>query len=185
MEYSSSDYRNFQLDLEDGYSFTEVKITKLFKSFEAGWSYGEGVPFKEEIITLATELNKRMNLAGFLETNAFPGTDGSIMVTLYADIDNKKECLEFTIHEDKKITFVREEGNLEIKYADNLTFKDAVKEVFQFREERCSSESSTQFYTTKSVDDTLAKFLPRLAITEGFLSSRNNAPLRTALSVGT
>lgn len=165
IEYNDS--KNFEMSL-DSVPVTESKIEKL-RDFKNGWSYGEGVSFKGNIVDLALKLNNEMTLNGFLETDAFPGTDGSIMITLYEGRNGGRDCLEFTIHQDETVTFVQERDNEEICYEDKLTIDDAFKKINEFKEGLCfSSESLTQFSTIPEESDIRAKHFCPPAMTVAF-----------------
>lgn len=171
----SNDSKALKIIVGETYSFTASKIEK-FKDLKKGWSYGEGVSFKREIVDLALKLNEEMVLSGFLETDSFPGADGSIMVTLYEENkkSGEKDCLEFTIHESESVTFVHERENKEICFNDNLTLQDAIEKIDKFRKTQwslskwSSSESLIQSSMTPKEIDLPAKHFPPPAVTAAF-----------------
>lgn len=56
-----------------------------FRTLQAGWHFRqEGVPFAPEMLDKAAALNAAFVACGF-QTDAFPGTDGGIQITLYHD----------------------------------------------------------------------------------------------------
>lgn len=93
-----------------------------FKNYPKGWCYGEGIPFREENIENALKLNRLLLSNGMPKTNAFPGADGSIMVTAYAD----KYCWEFIFEHDKTVTIVTEEDGNVVEEKENLSFSDTI-----------------------------------------------------------
>jgi hypothetical protein len=54
-----------------------------FVSLRDGWCYGVGVPAKQSVATQATTVATLLEARGCEKTNAFPGEDGSILVTGY------------------------------------------------------------------------------------------------------
>lgn len=82
---------------------TESKI-RSFAKLKSGWHYGEGKPPSSaavedavELLRLVTEINPS------LATDAFPGIDGEIQLTVYCGI----HCLEFTRECSGAWTFFR------------------------------------------------------------------------------
>lgn len=137
------------------YSATGKKILD-FGKLKDGWNYGEGIPIQQKTIDSAIDLNNDIRSNGFLETDAFPGPDGSIMTTLYEG----KDYLEFTIHPDESITYAREEDNKDIAFKENLSAQDAKNLINEFREEIwSSSDELTPFFTTSEFPDIKALHL--------------------------
>ena len=71
---------------------TEKKI-QSFKELESGWHYGEGVSIKQSVLDNAILLNQEAINQAFYETDAFPGLNGEVMVTIYSG----EHYLEFTL----------------------------------------------------------------------------------------
>jgi hypothetical protein len=61
---------------------TEEKIFN-FSLLESGWNYGEGEKFSNEAIRSALKLHNEIIFRGFSRTDAFPGLDGEIQITIY------------------------------------------------------------------------------------------------------
>jgi hypothetical protein len=112
---------------------TERKINH-FSTFEPGWYYGEGRAFDPLIVEDALALNKAAVQSSFFETDAFPGTDGELVVTVYIGEHN----LEFSIRRDRSIVFCQEFGNQELKYEEGLTLQEAEARIVEFRRETWS-----------------------------------------------
>lgn len=93
-----------------------------FAHFEAGWSFGEGVAFAKNTLNKATQLAKTAHTLGFQETDAFPGLNGEVMVTVYQG----NEYWEFTLEPTETITFVYERDEETITYEEGLPFEFAV-----------------------------------------------------------
>lgn len=130
---NSSDFKPLTQDPDEA-SYTIRKISG-FKGLEDGWCYGEGESFKDNIIEEANRLNRMMYDLGFIRTNAFPCTNGGIMVTLYHGDD----CLEFTIEPDETITFVHEAGTEELSGRVNLSLDDAKGILWNFKKQKHAS----------------------------------------------
>lgn len=66
-------------------SQTTADKIRGFGSLVAGWHYGEGGPCPPIAIYLAVRVDAMLREAGYSETDAFPATDGAILVTGYKD----------------------------------------------------------------------------------------------------
>src|SRR2546425_6692048 len=77
-----------------GVSFSHATEAKIwnFRDLADGWHCGEGVQFKDRDIFDAIDLHSEMLNYGFFETDAFPGFNGEIQITLYSG----KDYFEFT-----------------------------------------------------------------------------------------
>jgi hypothetical protein len=114
----------FVLQEEPSYDKTHKKILS-FRALKKGWHFGEGVPLDELKLTQAIELNREAVQLGFLRTNAFPGVDGEIRVTVY----HQEHYLEFTIETDDTITYIHEIDNREIENREGLSLEEAKGEI--------------------------------------------------------
>lgn len=99
---------------------TERKIAG-FKELDTGWHYGEGVGAEQVAVDHATSLNHEAVRNRLIETDAFPGINGAVMLTIYLSDDD----LEFTVEPDGTITFYRERAGEEICYQEGLTVQEA------------------------------------------------------------
>jgi hypothetical protein len=54
-----------------------------FSLLKRGWNYGEGEVFSTEAINSARDLHREIIFRGYSTTDAFPGLDGEIQVTVY------------------------------------------------------------------------------------------------------
>lgn len=61
---------------------TEEKIFN-FSLLENGWNYGEGEKFPMASIEQAMDLHREIIFRGHSKTDAFPGLDGEIQITIY------------------------------------------------------------------------------------------------------
>jgi len=104
-----------------------------FKKFNEGRHFGEGVAPSKEVADIATRLVKQA-IEFSLDTDVFPGIAGEIMVTVY----HKDYYLEFTIENNKKITYVYEENDEEIDCIESLTIKDSLIKLQNFNNKKCN-----------------------------------------------
>ncbi len=72
---------------------TDRKL-RAFADLPNGWYYGEGVPFGGAVLNMARTLS-----LGLAETDAFPGLNGEVVVSVYFG----EHYLEFTIDPDESI----------------------------------------------------------------------------------
>ena len=100
---------------------TAQKISE-FRQLRSGWHFGEGTALPEVTIGTALKINRAAGLRGYASTNAFPGINGEIQVTVY----DGSIYLEFTIDAKSKITFVREDDDHEVAYEEDLSITDAL-----------------------------------------------------------
>ena len=108
-----------------------IKKLKSFKELKNGWYYGEGIKFSgrrinnvEKIINLLLE-NK------FTELDIFPGIDGEIRITIYAD----QHYYELTFESNNTITFIYEINGINgIKkiYKEYLSFKKCKEMIINY-----------------------------------------------------
>lgn len=102
-----------------------IEKIQSFSNFTQGWSFGEGVSFTPTILLKATQLIKTAHALGFTETDAFPGLNGEVMVTIYLGAD----YWEFTLEPDETITFAYEKDDETILYEEGLPFEFAVSSI--------------------------------------------------------
>lgn len=126
-----------------------IKKILGFEKRGHGWHFGEGVPPSKDIISKALLIVKKAIKAEF-DTDAFPGVDGEIMVTIY----HKDDYMEFTIEGDGKVTFVHEQGEEEISYKEGLEINNALREMRNIGKYLWNiSEAFTETITIKDVCD--------------------------------
>jgi len=87
-----------------------------FECLNAGWCYGEGLPFDKAMINYAKQIAFALLESGFSQIDAFPGLGGEIRVTAY----HKKHYIEFTLEEKNSVTYLHEAGGIEKEYIENL-----------------------------------------------------------------
>ena len=134
-----------------------IRKIRNFLRFTPGWNYGEGSTFDEHVINRAIEVHKSIISLAFYETDAFPGTDGSVMVTAYYS----NYSLEFTIDANGNIRYILELNDAAIHQEENLTLAQIKDILRQFRRERWRPFDSSTFDTmTVAENDFVLLLLP-------------------------
>lgn len=100
-----------------------------FLKLDQGWHFGKGVPASEKVADIATKLINMASMSVF-DTDAFPGIDGEIMVTIY----HKEHYIEFTVEVDGSITYAYQFGDEDELLEEGLTFNEAKMKLDQFSE---------------------------------------------------
>lgn len=113
-----------------------------FLSLEVGWHFGQGQPPEQDVFDIAHCLVTHAEIYTF-ETDVFPGIDGEIMVTVYADA----HYLEFTIQTDGAITYVYQVEEKDVSYEEGLTLGEAMNNLDNFFKTSCNI---SEFYTVST-----------------------------------
>lgn len=167
-------YVDFPKDSEVTTNSTKKKILD-FKNLEKGWCYGEGELFEDHVIRKSVELHKEAINQGFLETDAFPGTNGEIRITIYLDED----YFEFTLDSNEKLAFVHEKGNEEILSEESLSLEKAkkkIRDIRDIRKEKCIIfDSFIKNFTIQDFKDSKVWLSGTQVPTEVYLLSATSA----------
>ncbi|MCK7581734.1 MAG: ATP-binding protein [Chromatiales bacterium] len=99
-----------------------------FKAFDAGWCYGDGLKFPDEVILLSKQVIIDLIKNGFNKTDVFPGLSGEIRVTAYV----RNHYLEFTVENNREITFLYEVNDNEIEYIEALSLDDCLLKIKEY-----------------------------------------------------
>jgi hypothetical protein len=150
-------------------SATEQKINS-FKDLPIGWHYGSGIPPSDKILALANQLNRYAGLMNFEATDAFPGIDGEVMLTVYdGDI-----YLEFSIELNGLINYVREQSDEEVDSREQISLHEAINYIEKIGILKCrSSVSFTPNITIRERKDSRVPRLSRVKPIESQFSMRN------------
>jgi hypothetical protein len=116
-----------------------------------------------------------------LNTEAFAGTDGSVLVAVY----NDNRYLEFVVESNHLISLIYEIDKEEVFYEENLTLQEAKSKLGEFHWQWLGYESSVEPITPTRTTDSLAPPLVSQATGESQLSARNVSPLRGERYVST
>lgn len=101
-----------------------------FLALKKGWNFGEGEVFEIEIINLATALHEEFLLRNFIETDAFPGSNGEVMLTIY----HEEHYLEFILELDRTITLLYEVNDQEVFSKEKLSISTTITWLDKFME---------------------------------------------------
>ena len=124
------------------HKFEVLEKIDSFLELEKGWHYGEGIAFSKETVSMAKKFAEQAIWSVF-DTDAFPGIDGEIMVTVYFE----DHYLEFTIESSGEIEYVYEFKDEEIDESENLNFREAEEKLDKF----CENIWHTSGLSTESI----------------------------------
>ncbi|MDQ2693776.1 MAG: hypothetical protein M3Z21_00085 [Pseudomonadota bacterium] len=105
-----------------------------FQRLPIGWHYGEGKPPRTDTLQMARELHQTIINCCFSKTDAFPGIDGEVQITLYYDGRDGRDYLEFTIETGGLVNFVQELNDEEVESKVNLSLTDAQEIIENYRD---------------------------------------------------
>lgn len=160
MFYENTTYQTFNSDFQR--RDTRAKILS-FSELEQGWHFGDGSPLNNVIIQKALDLLDLLISSGFGRTNAFPGTNGDLIVTAYF----WDYYLEFTIESNEALSFILEENDNELEYEEGLPFNDGSRLINSFWEKIWNAFGSSNTYTgTATLTDSKAVHSRILALLE-------------------
>jgi hypothetical protein len=100
---------------------TTAEKIKSFANLPVGWHYGRGTPASKEMVRVALQRYWNLQMLGYVETDAFPGVDGEVMVTCYRG----RHCLEITAEVDGTFAVAHQCGGKEDFYENGLSVEDA------------------------------------------------------------
>ena len=103
---------------------TTSKI-EAFGSLKDGWKFGGGRSFSEEVIDSAKWLNSEAILSGFGKTDAFPGKEGNIAVTIYRG----QSVLTFDIKTSDDVDFVWEEKDEVFQEETGINIEKSISKI--------------------------------------------------------
>lgn len=155
---------------------TRDKIS-TFANLDKGWSYGEGDPFAATVIQNAKQIADKALDDGFLETAAFPGLRGNIVVSVYID---KSSTAEFSVEPNDRINLYVELENGADTEEPNLLLETALQRIATFKREWTLSASSIQSTTTLRNDD-LSALLSNSPVITGYQSWTSSARYEQAV----
>jgi hypothetical protein len=162
---------------------TTIRKIADFTRLPRGWHYGEGVPASRLLALRAVLFLSRPTLIlGSVRTDAFPGINGEIQVTIYRG----KSYLELTIEPNGKTTFVRENDDVEIEYQQDLSSQEIEDRLSEWEREIWGSFGSSTTATTIRLSDVLRASpskppRQRGTLIPAYLSSSTTAPSGSAV----
>ena len=117
---------------------TSSEIERKISSFAAlarGWDYGRGGPISQDVLDCAFEWNRFFRKRGFLETDAFPGGDGEVVIAAGCGVHD----IEIIIEPDEKISIAYDCGGQHKLYQPNLAPIEATWVVTNLIGQICSA----------------------------------------------
>lgn len=108
-------YRLFAMP--DSSSHHTESLIASFANLNSGWHFGEGEHFSVERLNTAIRLHKKILSRGLSHTDAFPGRDGEVRITVY----DQKHYYEFTLEANSTWTFVQEVDGEEITRHEGIS----------------------------------------------------------------
>ena len=112
---------------------------EYFKALEKGWHFGEGVPAKPETAGSALFLLHFAGNKTFDHFNAFPGIDGSVMLSIYKN-GYEFEC---NFHGENSATLYIEQykdsenvllpESIEMHYSENNSLAEILEKLYAFK----------------------------------------------------
>ncbi|MBI2433661.1 MAG: hypothetical protein HYV26_12415 [Candidatus Hydrogenedentes bacterium] len=106
---------------------TREKILAL-GHLKAGWRFGEGDPASPEAFATALALLDTVVGRGFDETDAFPGVNGEVVLTVYF----QDRCLEFVVAARNDIDVTWEVGGAVLRVEEGQSLEEARGAVENF-----------------------------------------------------
>ena len=123
--YLISGSNNFSVVTDKDFVSATAKKIKSFGLLPVGWHYGEGGPLSDVVINKAQEIDHLYRQLGLTVTDAFPGTDGALMITAYLG----DQCIETIISADLRYSVMHEHDQTEILVEDNISESDAKRKI--------------------------------------------------------
>jgi hypothetical protein len=108
-------------------TFSHPTVEKIlrFSELEKGWNYGEGELFATDAIKAALEFHREVIFNGHSSTDAFPGLDGEIQITIYEG----EHYFAFERERSGTWIFTHEKNNEEVESHTELSFENAKEKL--------------------------------------------------------
>jgi hypothetical protein len=137
---------------------TDDKI-RSFGNLRQGWDYGEGGPIPERTRDLALAWNRLLQSQGFGETDAFPGSDGEIVVAA----GNNIHYLEVIIEPDGSTSLAYDFQGKQAFYRPNMSAMEAVQMIIDLAGQICGVSG---YYTQINLTGNEASLRGRRFVTQ-------------------
>jgi len=144
--------------VEPNYQYWTTPITNMtlkkireFENLENGWCYGEGEEIKEDLFSQAESLVNLLTNEGFFNTDAFPGPNGEIMVSVYEG----KFYIQFIIEKNKSFNILLENEGKKVTREKNQTYENVKDIISKIRRELWSSLDGYTISTTTGNENDL------------------------------
>jgi hypothetical protein len=141
-----------------------------FKNLQVGWHYGGGRPPNPTIVNKAKRIIEHSAMLA-VESDAFPGVEGELMVAVYSN----EKYLEFTVEVDGLITFVMEVEGEETEYKEGLSLYEAIKKLVTYCGRSWNTSESCTTSTMTPNEENLRVWHSEILPVAEFQSSLRNA----------
>jgi hypothetical protein len=150
---------------------TEDKINS-FANLRDGWDYGAGGPIPKHTRDLAIAWNQVLRSQGLMDTDAFPGADGEIVVATGIG----EHYLELIVEPDDSISVGYDFRGKQTAYRPNMQSMEAVQYILDLAGKICVSLGYyTLTNTTKNKASLLGQHFGTQRMTDAYLSWEQNA----------
>lgn len=128
-------------------SETAIKISS-FANLHPGWDYGRGGPIREAARNLGLGWNNFFRSIGFVETDAFPGGDGELVIAA----GNEDHYFEIIIEPDVTVSLAYDLKGKQAFYRPNMSSFEAEQTILHImgRPQWMSFGYSTQTNTIRN-----------------------------------
>jgi len=125
---------------------TTSKIVS-FAYLPNGWNFGRGVAAKEAAVRGALTLLCTLDVLGFHDTGAYPGDDGSVMLSAYVIPDH---YYDFDVNPSGQVTVThaRCDQDEELFYQEGMSVGDAQSKIKEFALQRWDTSDFLTSVTT-------------------------------------
>lgn len=104
-----------------------------FGRLNEGWHFGEGVPATEDNVRDALSILKSGVAHGLWRVNAFPGVEGSVLVSF----KHGEDLIEIEV-ENGAATCTHERGREEISFDESITVGEATEKLIGIAKQLCT-----------------------------------------------
>jgi hypothetical protein len=159
---------------------TKQKINN-FKGLPFGWHFGEGVPVRADLAEMASFFLDAASSLGIDRTNAFPGLNGEVQITLHF----LEITVSFTWELDGTVTIVKDVKGEIVFDEEGLSNRIALEKLWDFAQMiQILSELSTYATGMKKTEGLKARHLVLLQ-TKASPLSRASVQLRNPVQRAT
>lgn len=137
-----------------------------FASLPVGWNYGRGRAISSDVIAKALGFLELGYNVGFRRFEAFPGTDGGVLLAFY----EKEHDVEVRVNPNLSLRVVHDRDAEELLYRDGLSTDDAILSLTTIATKVCSFVSLMPGTTAFSAADFLARHSNRQRMGESLFS---------------
>lgn len=149
-----------------------------FAYLPTGWNFSKGVPAKEPVLKTALALLESLEKAGFHYTDAYPGNDGSAMLTAYALPD----YYDFDVKPSGSITVVHARGDDELFCQEGMLVEEAQEKIKEFALQKwhtldCLTSATITAENSDDLKVTLFKTPKTAQVSQSLTANAQNTPL--------